>query len=292
MPALQVMDQVRPAARFESCGANADAANKQQPLLLDVRRQKSDRSSDSDDSGCNEKLDLLKDRHLNVSIKSSSSCCNNDQTIDSLSSDMEVEDERGEMARPRRDSTSSMAAAAAAAANHELPIKESVVQSHEEQPAPEIKCSAVHSLERDMPDFDYSHLTNELRQRILKECQLNVGLYAQRDVDKCKDHKDTWFVERFLLRQKLDIDKAFEMLKRTMRYKNESLAASIRREDFPAEFYLVGGLFGYEQDRKGNRMLYIRLKVHRKIPEIQLVLQAFLFHNIDYLDELANGRGK
>lgn len=154
----------------------------------------------------------------------------------------------------------------------------------------EIKCSAVHSLERDMPDFDYSHLVRELRDRILTECQLNEGLYAKKDIEKCKH--DQWFVERFLLRQKLDLDKAFDMLKRTMRFKNESLAHSIRREDWPAEFYQVGGLFAYEEDRKGNKMLYIRLKIHRKIPEIQLVLQAFLFHNIDYLDELANGKGK
>ena len=31
------------------------------------------------------------------------------------------------------------------------------------------KCSAVHSLERDMPDFDYSPLVEELRKKILDE---------------------------------------------------------------------------------------------------------------------------
>ena len=66
------------------------------------------------------------------------------------------------------------------------------------------------------------------------------------------------------------------MLKNTMRFKHESLTNSIRREDFPAEFYKVGGVFGYEPDRKGsNKMLYIGVKVHRKIPEIQPILQAF-----------------
>lgn len=153
-----------------------------------------------------------------------------------------------------------------------------------------IKCSAIHSLERDMPDFDYSHLIDELRDRILKHNEENVGLYSHADIEKCKT--DRWFVARFLLRHKLDIDAAFTMLKKALRYKNESLASSIKRQDFPAEFFKASGLFPYEEDRKGNKMLYIRVRVHRKIHEINLVLQSFLQHNINYCDELANGRGE
>jgi len=156
--------------------------------------------------------------------------------------------------------------------------------------AEQIKCSAVHTLERDMPDFDYSKLVEELRDRILQECEQNPGIYSQKDKVKCKT--DDWFLSRFLLRHKLDIDLAFEMLKNTMRFKHESLTNSIRREDFPAEFYKVGGVFGYEPDRKGNKMLYIRVKVHRKIPEIQSILQAFLYYNIEQIDEEANGKGR
>lgn len=151
------------------------------------------------------------------------------------------------------------------------------------------KCSAVHSLERDMPDFDYSPLVEELRKKILDENEECPGLFAHGDIEKVKS--DQWFVARFLLRQKLDVDQAYEMMRRALRFRHESLATSIRREDFPAEFYQVGGLFGYEPDRKGNRMLYIRVKVHKKIPEISLVLQAYLYYNIQRLDEEAGGKG-
>lgn len=154
----------------------------------------------------------------------------------------------------------------------------------------EYKCSAVHTLERDMPDFDYSHLVTELRFKILNECHTNEGVYSQKDVEKCE--RDDWYLSRFLLRQKLDVDQAFDMLKRAMRFNNESLTNSLRREDFPAEFFLLGGIFSYETDRKGNRMLYIRVKLHRKVPEIQAVLHAFIYHTIQHCDEEANGKGK
>lgn len=153
-----------------------------------------------------------------------------------------------------------------------------------------IKCSAIHSLERDMPEFDYSNLVDELRDKILKYHEENIGLYNQVDIEKCRD--DRWFIARFLLRQKLDVEAAFTMLKKALRFRNESLTHSIRRQDFPAEFYKAAGLFPYEEDRKGNKMLYIRVRVHRKIYEINLVLQAFLYYNINYCDELANGRGR
>lgn len=153
-----------------------------------------------------------------------------------------------------------------------------------------IKCSAVHTLERDMPNFDYSNLVVELRRRILNECEQNPGMFSQTDVNKCKT--DDWHLSRFLLRHKLDVDAALDMLKKAMRFKHENLCHSLRVQDFPAEFYQVGGVFGYEPDRKGNLMLYIRVKIHRKIPEVAAVFQAFLYYNIERLDEQAKGRGK
>lgn len=154
----------------------------------------------------------------------------------------------------------------------------------------EIKCSAVHTLERDMPDYDYSHLITELRHRILNECQQNEGMYSHADIEKCK--RDDWFLSRFLLRQKMDVEAALVMLKKAMRFNNEALTNSVRREDFPAEFYKLGGLFIYEPDRKGNKMLYLRVRLHRKVPEIQSVLHAFLYQHIRDCDQAADGKGE
>lgn len=152
-----------------------------------------------------------------------------------------------------------------------------------------IKCSAVHTLERDMPDYDYSDQVRQLRQLILDFAAQNEGMFSQVDVEKCR--QDDWFLSRFLLRQKMDLKEAFEMLKKAMRFNHESLASIIKPEDFPSEFYQLGGLFHCGKDRRGNRMLYMRVRVHRKAPEINSIVQTFIYSNIRRLDEMAQGRG-
>lgn len=152
-----------------------------------------------------------------------------------------------------------------------------------------VRCSAVHTLERDMPDYDYSDLVARLRELIVEHACHNPGTYSEADLGKCRH--DDWFLSRFLLRNKMDLEEAFDMLKRTMRFNNESLANHLRPEDFPAEFYQLGGLIPYGHDRKGNKMLYLRVRLHRKTPEITSIVQAFIYYNIKRLDDEAKGRG-
>lgn len=169
----------------------------------------------------------------------------------------------------------------------EPPEREGEQEEQEEQV---VRCSAVHTLERDMPDYDYSGQVAELRAMITAYARDNEGTYSPVDLEKCKH--DEWFLSRFLLRQKMNLDDAFDMLKRAMRFNHESLAHHLKPGDFPAEFYQLGGIFPYGQDRKGNRMLYMRVRVHRKTPEIQAILQAFIYYNIKRLDDEAQGKGE
>uniref|UniRef100_A0A6G1SQ07 Motile sperm domain-containing protein 2 n=1 Tax=Aceria tosichella TaxID=561515 RepID=A0A6G1SQ07_9ACAR len=157
------------------------------------------------------------------------------------------------------------------------------------RPSNSAPCSAVHTLERDMPDHDYSDLVVRLRELIIEHAQLNPGLYSPADLDKCQH--DDWFLSRFLLRNKLQLDEAFDMLKRALRFNHESLASHLRPGDFPAEFYQLGGLIPYGHDRKGNKMLYLRVRLHRKTPEVLTIIQAFLYYNIKHLDDEAKGKG-
>ena len=153
----------------------------------------------------------------------------------------------------------------------------------------ELKCSAVHTLERDMPDFDYSAQVAELRALIVDELERLPGLYTREEADKCRH--DDWHLARFLLRNHLNVGQAFEMLRAAMRYQAESLTCSLRPEDYPAEFYQLGGIFTYEPDRKGNRMLYLRVALHRHTAQILTIIQAFVYYNIRRADSEANGRG-
>lgn len=148
------------------------------------------------------------------------------------------------------------------------------------------KCSAVSTMERNMPDFDYTNLVNQLRQLILADIKANPGKFSAEDVEKV--HKDRWFIERYLLRMKLDVEQSHQMLRKAMEFRN---SPEVSIYEFPPEFYRIGALFDYEPDRKGNIPVWIRVKVHQKIPLVQRFLKAFLFQVIEKADKRANGRG-
>lgn len=148
------------------------------------------------------------------------------------------------------------------------------------------KCSAVSTMERSMPDFDYSHLTRELRELILHDIKQQPDKFNQEDIDKV--HNDDWFVARYLLRVKLDVKSAHSMLRKALEFRNSPV---ISITQFPHEFYKIGAIFTYEPDRKGNIPVWMRIRLNQKIAIVQQFLKSFLFRVIEEADKKANGRG-
>lgn len=149
-----------------------------------------------------------------------------------------------------------------------------------------IKCSAVSTMERSMPDFDYSHLVNELRELMIAEVKSGEHKFSPKDVERI--FNEDWFCARYLLRMKLDVNGAHQMMKKALEFRNSPLVSI---SEFPAEFYQIGALFSYEPDRKGNIPVYMRIKVYQKIHLVQRFLKAFLFYIIEESDKRADGKG-
>lgn len=148
------------------------------------------------------------------------------------------------------------------------------------------KCSAVSTMERSMPDFDYTHLVKELQTLVIEDVKTAPEKYSEEDIKKVYD--DDWFIARYLLRVHLDVNAAHQMIKKSMEFRN-SPTISIR--DFPEEFYRIGAIFHYEPDRKGNIPVYMRIRMNQKIPIVQEFLKAFLFRTIEEADKAASGKG-
>lgn len=149
-----------------------------------------------------------------------------------------------------------------------------------------IKCSAVSTMERSMPDFDYSHLVRDLKNLMIQEAMKESNKFSKEDIRKI--YEDDWFCARYLLRMKLDVNGAHQMMRKALEFRNSS---TVSVSEFPPEFYKIGALFSYEPDRKGNIPVYMRVKVYQKIPIVQRFLKAFLFQIIEESDKRANGRG-
>lgn len=116
-----------------------------------------------------------------------------------------------------------------------------------------------------------------------------VDLYEYCDVQKIKE--DDWYVKRFLLARRRNVDDAFEMLKATMKWRKELELPTIKDWRFPTEFYKIGGLFPYEKDLQGNAVVYMRICFHRKIPELEEATRRFVMHVFNKVDKHTNGNG-
>lgn len=137
-----------------------------------------------------------------------------------------------------------------------------------------------------MPEFDYSHLLKELRELMIEDAQSDSCKFSAEDTKKIYD--DDWFCARYLLRMKMNVKNAHQMMRKALEFRNSPTVAI---SEFPEDFYKIGALFSYEPDRKGNIPVYMRIRVYQKIPLVQRFLKAFLFNVIEEADKKAKGKG-
>lgn len=162
---------------------------------------------------------------------------------------------------------------------------------HTKDDLKKLECLAINCFDISVPNFDYSGLVEELRHKFLLEASKedNIGKYSREDIDNIKN--DNWFVARYLFCNKLDINKAHEFMKASLRYKNESCISMIRDVDIPEVFYSIGAMFVYEKDRKGNVTLYLRAKLVRRLADISTIYHLYIYHSILKADAEARGKG-
>ncbi|KPM08942.1 Motile sperm domain-containing protein 2-like protein [Sarcoptes scabiei] len=130
----------------------------------------------------------------------------------------------------------------------------------------------------------------QIRQRFLtEEWEINPEEYCEKDIERVKQSK--WYVKRFYLSANRNCDEAFELLRSVLKWRRQHDLSNVRPEFFPREFYEIGGLFEYEPDRQGNPVIYLRIRMHRKIKEIQEPIQQFLLYTIDRVDRRSDSKG-
>ncbi|CAG2162973.1 unnamed protein product [Oppiella nova] len=132
-------------------------------------------------------------------------------------------------------------------------------------------------------------LVIQVRQRFLEDYTNNPDVYNEEDVERIRTND--WYVKRFLLARRRNVDEAYEMLRNTIRWRQEFGLPTMIDTDFPTEFYKVGGLFQYERDLSGNVVIYLRIRMHRKIAEMSDPIKRFLMHIVDKTDRQVDGNG-
>lgn len=130
----------------------------------------------------------------------------------------------------------------------------------------------------------------EETRRLLKKKYLKRPESFQRD-DYERMLKDDWTVSRFLLRCRLQPKRAARLMEECGKFRNEYRMGVSKLSDFPIEFHRAGGLFSYAPDRVGNQTLYMRVKMHRRVPELNQIMREFILCCLENCDRANNGRG-
>lgn len=129
----------------------------------------------------------------------------------------------------------------------------------------------------------------EVRKRFLEYADANPDKVNDRD--KVKLATDDWYLKRYLLARNRRVNDTLNMLRKTMEWRNEFGIHISEDAMFPMEFYKIGALFPYENDKKGNLVLFLRIKYHKKIVEMVEVEKHFLVHTFEKIDRITNGQG-
>lgn len=142
---------------------------------------------------------------------------------------------------------------------------------------------------QNLPEIeDLPEKISQVRKFVLEDFDLNPNEYDSSDIERLRN--DDWFVERFIRKRKTVKDSQ-EMLKNCLKFRNELGTPRTKDSDFPEEFYKIGGIFCYANDKFGNGVLYMRIKMHHKIKEIERELKQFIIYLINKLDLQTNGNG-
>lgn len=131
-------------------------------------------------------------------------------------------------------------------------------------------------------------MIEEVRAKFLEEADANPHLYDPSDVDLAR--KDDWQLERFILRKK-SVESALEMIKGTLQWRHELEMPQLKDTDFPEEFFKIGAMFQFENDLAGNAVVYLRVRLHRKIKELEKFVKLYMMHIINKADMSTNGKG-
>jgi hypothetical protein len=129
----------------------------------------------------------------------------------------------------------------------------------------------------------------EVRKRFIEYARQNPDKVNERDLHKLST--DDWYLKRYLLARNRRVSDTMDMLRKTMEWRNEFGIHISEDAMFPMEFYKIGALFPYENDKEGNLVLYLRIKYHRRIDEMVEVEKHFLVHTFEKIDRITNGQG-
>lgn len=132
-------------------------------------------------------------------------------------------------------------------------------------------------------------LVEETRRLLKKKYLKRPESFSEEDYERMLN--DDWTVSRFLLRCRENPKRAARLMEQCGKFRREYKMGISKPSDFPIEFHRAGGLFKYAPDRVGNQTVFMRVKMHRRVPELSQMMKEFILCCLEQCDRENNGRG-
>ncbi|KAI1301637.1 Motile sperm domain-containing protein 2 [Halotydeus destructor] len=121
-----------------------------------------------------------------------------------------------------------------------------------------------------------------VREKFLEEFEANAELYIESDIAMITSCD--YFIRRFLYPNDMNVELAFEQFREWMAWRKTIGFETASDSRFPSEFYQIGALFPYREDKDGTLILYMRFKVYKKLDILVDPIKKFIVYNINKLD--------
>lgn len=128
-----------------------------------------------------------------------------------------------------------------------------------------------------------------LRERFFKETAKKPEKYYPEDIEMVRE--DDWWTLRFIKWNRGNEDKSIRHMLSAFKWRKSFGIRDRTISDLPIEFAKAAAIFPWGYDYKGRAMIYIRVKVYRKISQLTLFFQQFVAGIVDHVDKEAGCKG-
>ena len=127
----------------------------------------------------------------------------------------------------------------------------------------------------------------QVRKLFLQKVNKNPEKFYDRDIEMVKS--DDWWTLRFIKWNRNNEEKALTHMLNAFKWRKSFGLHDRNVNDIPCEFAKAAAIFPYGHDYKGRPIIYLRVKVYRKIQQLNLFFQQFVTGIVNHVD-LESGR--
>ncbi len=128
---------------------------------------------------------------------------------------------------------------------------------------------------------EYEQVTR-VRAQFMEKVAKEPTLFYPEDINLVKTNE--WWTLRFIKWNRGNEDKALKQMVSAFKWRKSFGLHDRNVNDIPNEFAKAAAIFPYGYDHKGRPIIYLRIKVYRKINQLVLFFQQFVAGIVNHID--------